>query len=105
MCTFIHKQLQVTKASLNNSYYCSQQIVFILKLRFSFCTKQNAALQQESLTRNRESQLEAKIKILEEERSDLGIKGEELEKQMLQLEKVLVSDIQQLTNLHILIFI
>ena len=57
-------------------------------------------MQQQSLSENGESQLEAKIKILEETKSDLEMKVEELENQMLQLEEVCVSDNEQLIILQ-----
>ena len=56
------------------------------------------ATQELSLSRTRESQLEEKIKVLEETRSDLEAEVEKYEKQMKQLE----SDIEQLkVHFHI----
>ena len=64
------------------------------------CAQQDTATQEQSLSRSRESELEEKIKVLEEIRSDLEAEVERLEKQMKQLE-ILPSDIEQLTKVHI----
>ena len=58
------------------------------------------ATQQQSLSKTRESQLEEKIKVLEEARSDLEAEIEKLEKQMKQLE-ILRSGDKQLAKVHI----
>ena len=65
-------------------------------------TQQETATQEQSLSKTRESQLEAKIKLLEEAKSDLEAEIEQLEKQMKQLEN-LPSDTEQLTKVHICI--
>ena len=64
------------------------------------CAQQDTATQEQSLSRTRESQLEEKIKVLEEARSDLKAEVEKLEKQMKQLE-ILPSDVEQLAKVHI----
>ena len=61
------------------------------------CAQQDTATQELSLSRTRESELEEKVKLLEETRSDLEA---EVEKQMKQLE-ILSSDIEQLAKVHI----
>ena len=53
------------------------------------------ATQEQSLSRTRESQLEGKIKLLEEAKSDLEAEVEKLERQLKQLQ-VLPSDIEKL---------
>ena len=50
------------------------------------CAQQDTATQELSLSRTRESQLEEKIKVLEEARSDLEAEVEKYEKQIKQLE-------------------
>ena len=65
-------------------------------------TQQETATQEQSLSKTRESQLEAKIKLLEETRFDLEAEVEQLEKQMMQLE-ICPSDTEQLTKVHICI--
>ena len=57
--------------------------------------------QELSLLRTRESQLEEKIKVVEEARSDFEAEVEKLEKQMKQLE-ILPSDVEQLAKVYIL---
>ena len=57
--------------------------------------------QELSLLRTRESQLEEKIKVVEEARSDLEAEVQKLEKQMKQLE-ILPSDVEQLAKVYIL---
>ena len=64
------------------------------------CAQQDTATQELSLSRARESELEEKIKVLEEARYDLEAEVEKLEKQLKQLE-VLPSDIEQLSKVHI----
>ena len=64
------------------------------------CAQQDTATQEQSLSRTRESELEEKIKVLEEARSDLVAEVEKLEKQMKQLE-ILPSDIEQRAKVHI----
>ena len=64
------------------------------------CAQQDTATQEQSLSRTRESQLEEKIVVLEETRSDLEAEVEKLEKQMKQLE-ILPSDIEQFAKVHI----
>ena len=54
----------------------------------------------QSLSRTRESELEEKIKVLEEARSDLEADVEKLERQLEQRE-ILPSDIEQFTKVHI----
>ena len=71
--------------------------VFLLST--SSLAQQDTANQEQSLSRTRESELEEKIKVLEEARSDLEAEVEKLEKQMKQLE-ILPSDIEQLTKVH-----
>ena len=60
------------------------------------CAQQDTATQERSLSRTRESELEEKIKLLEEMRSDLEAEVEKLK----QLE-VLPSDIEKLAKVHI----
>ena len=57
------------------------------------------ATQELSLSRTRELELEEKIKVLEEPRSDLEAEVEKYGKQMKQLE-ILPSGIEQLTKVH-----
>ena len=57
------------------------------------------ATQEQSLSRTRESELEEKITMLEEARSDLEAEVEKLER-LKQLE-VLPSDIEKLAKVHI----
>ena len=57
------------------------------------------APQEQSLSRTRELQLERKIKVLEQARSDLEAEVEKYDKQMKQLE-ILPCDIEQLTEVH-----
>ena len=64
------------------------------------CAQQDTATQEQSLSRTRESELEEKIKVLEEARSDLVADVEKLEEQMKQLE-ILPSDIEQRAKVHI----
>ena len=64
------------------------------------CAQQDTATQERSLSRTRESELEEKIKVLEEMRSDLEAEVEKYEKQMGQLE-ILPSDIEQFAKVHI----
>ena len=63
------------------------------------CAQQDTATQEQSLSRTRESQLEEKIKVLEEMKSDLEAEVEKLERQLKQLE-VLPSDIEKLAKVH-----
>ena len=60
------------------------------------CAQQDTATQELSLSRTRESELEGKIMVLEEMRSDLEAEVEKLK----QLE-VLPSDIEKLAKVHI----
>ena len=64
------------------------------------CAQQDTATQEQSLSRTRESQLEEKIKVMEEAKSDLEVEFAKLEKQMKQL-KILPSDDEQLAKVHI----
>ena len=64
------------------------------------CAHQDMATQEQSLSRTRELQLEEKIKVVEEERSDLEAEVEKLEKYLKQLE-ILPSDDEQLAKVHI----
>ena len=63
------------------------------------CAQQDTATQEQSLSRTRELQMEEKIKVLEEERSDLEAEVEKLERQLKQLQ-VLPSDMEQLAKMH-----
>ena len=63
-------------------------------------TQQDTATQEQKLSKTRESQLEDKIKVLEETQCDLETEVEKLEKQMKQLE-ILPSDIEQPTKVHL----
>ena len=64
------------------------------------CAQQDTAIQELSLSRTRESELEEEIKLLEDVRSDLEAEDEKLEKQMKQLE-IVPSDVEQLGKVHI----
>ena len=66
------------------------------------CVQQDTATQEQMLSKTRESQLEDKIKMLEETRSDLEAEVEKLVKQLKQLE-ILPSDIEQLKKVHVCI--
>ena len=64
------------------------------------CVQQDTATQEQLMFKTRESQLEGKIKALEETRSDLEAEVDKLEKRMKQLE-ILPSAIEQLTKVQI----
>ena len=78
----------------------SEPLLCVSLLSTFSCPQQDTATQEQSLSRTRESQLEEKIKVVEEARSDLEAEVEKLEKQMKQLE-ILPSDIKQLTKVQI----
>ena len=64
------------------------------------CAQQETVTEEQSLSKTRESQLEAKVKLLREAKSDLEAEVEQLEKRMKQLE-ILPRDPEQLTKVHI----
>ena len=57
------------------------------------CIQQETATHKQSLSKTRESQLEAKIEMLEATKSDLEKELEKLQKQVMELEKIQSSDI------------
>ena len=66
------------------------------------CTQQETATQEQPLSKTKESQLEAKIQLLEKAKSNLEAEVEQLEKQMKQQQlEILPSDTDQLTKVHI----
>ena len=64
------------------------------------CVQQDTATQEQLLSKTRESQLEDKIKMLDDTRSNLESEVEQLEKEVKRLE-ILPSYIEQLTKVHI----
>ena len=67
------------------------------------CTPQETATQEQLLSKARELQLEDKLKSLEAEKSDLEATVEKLQKQIMKLEEIHSSDIEQLVEVYTVI--
>ena len=93
--------LQALRARVNIHFWNMHALFGSLLGPFP-CVQQDTATQEQMLSKTRESQLEDKIKMLEETRSDLEAEVEKLEKQLKQLE-ILPSDIEQLKKVHVCI--
>ena len=89
--------VQALKAQVKAHF---QKLYCVSLLSTYSCAQQYTATQEQLLSRTRESELEEKIKLLVEARSDLEAEVEKLEKQMKQVE-ILPSDIEKLAKVHI----
>ena len=90
--------VQALRAQVHMHFWAMHALFRSLISQFP-CVQQDTATQEQLLSKTRESQLEDKIKVLEEARSDLEAEVQKLEKQLRQLE-ILPSDIEQLTKVH-----
>ena len=93
--------MQALRAQVH-MYFWSMPALYesLLIMYIPTCTQQDTAIQEQLLSKTRESQLEDKIKVLEEAQSNLEAEVEKLEQQLKQPE-IFPSDIEQLTMVHI----
>ena len=91
--------VQALRAQVNMHFWSMHALLRSLLSPFP-CVQQDTATQELLLSKTKESQLEDKIKVLEETRSNLEAEAEKREKQLKQLE-ICLSDTEQHSKVHI----